>query len=249
MEAARIAALRGHEVILYEKEPELGGQALLAALPPGKNPIQDFINYLIRQIKTLPIHVEVGKPVDKSVVKHIKPDVVVLASGATVSIPKIPDCDKNNVVTASDVLRRKAKVGRKAVIIGGGMVGCEVANLLSEDGKEVIVLEMLPALAADMGLSMRTRLFARLRSKKVQMMAGVNVREITNQGVHIVDQDGRRQFIKGETVVLATGFKPNRSLLDILCDENIETYLVGDCVEPRNIMEAVADAFRISRNS
>ncbi|MFC1916909.1 FAD-dependent oxidoreductase, partial [Chloroflexota bacterium] len=248
MEAARVAALRGHEVTLCEREPELGGQMLLAALPPCKDPIRDFTNYLIGQIKKSLVHVELGKEVDVSLIKSMKPDVVVLATGGTLLTPRIPGHDSSNVVTAKDVLIRNADLGIKVVVIGGGAIGCETADFLSEDGKEVTVLEMLPEFAITLGSSMRARLLARLARKKVRMMARVNVREISNGGVDIVDSDWQRQSVECDTVVLAIGFEANRSLSEELGHEGIEAYLVGDCVEPRDIMEAVADGFRVARS-
>lgn len=244
MEAARIAALRGHEVMLYEKEKELGGQMFLGSIPPFKDPVRDFTAYLANQLRKLKVKIELGREVDASLARGIKPDVIILATGGSKLIPKIPGHDGGKVAAAEDVLRRKVAVGQKVVIIGGGVVGCETADFLSEEGKQVTILEMLPELASTLGSSMRTRLLVRLRDKKVKMMTRVNVREISAAGIAIVDYNGQSQLIEGETVVIATGFQPRRNLVKMLGQEGFETYLVGDCVEPRDILEAITEGFR-----
>ena len=245
METARVAALRGHDVILYDKKPYLGGQMELAAVPPCKEPIRDFTNYLIEQIERLHVHVELGKEVNVSLVKQMKPDVAVLATGGTSLTLRIPGYDSSNVVAAEDVLMRSIDVGKRVTVIGGGLVGCETADFLSENGKEVTVLEMLQELAITLSSAMRARLIARLISKKVVMMTGVNVRGISGRGVDVVDGEGHMQFLECDTVVLAIGFEANRSLAEALGQEGIETYLIGDCVERHSILEAVADGFRV----
>jgi pyruvate/2-oxoglutarate dehydrogenase complex dihydrolipoamide dehydrogenase (E3) component len=175
----------------------------------------------------------------------MKPDVAVLATGGTSLTLRIPGYDSSNVVAAEDVLMRSIDVGKRVTVIGGGLVGCETADFLSENGKEVTVLEMLQELAITLSSAMRARLIARLISKKVVMMTGVNVRGISGRGVDVVDGEGHMQFLECDTVVLAIGFEANRSLAEALGQEGIETYLIGDCVERHSILEAVADGFRV----
>lgn len=247
MEAARVAALRGHEVMLYEKEPGLGGQMVLAAIPPHKTPIQDFTGYLETQISKLGVKVRTGVEVTPGLVKTLKPDVAILATGVTPLVPPIPGIDSAKVVTAENVLRGKAQVGDKVTIIGGGMVGCEIADYLSEQGKKVTIIEMLPQMAMGMGVSMRTRLLSRLTAKGVVMLTGARCREITERGLIFLNDAGQTQTIEADTVVLAAGSRPNRELCQAVASLVPETYLIGDCVEPHRVMEAVADGFHVAR--
>ena len=247
MEAARVAALRGHEVFLYEKGPKLGGQMILAAIPPYKTPIQDFIRYLETQIRKLGVKIELGVEVTPNLVDRLKPNVVILAVGTSNLIPRIPGIDRKHVRTAEEVLQG-APVGEKVVIIGGGLVGCEVADELSERGKNVTIVEVLPEIPKGKGVTVMTRLLGRLENKKVAILTHTQCREITETGLMYMDQEGRKQNLPADSVVLAAGAKPNRDLYVSISNLIPQTYLVGDCVEPGRIMEAVSDGFQIARD-
>lgn len=247
MEAARVAALRGHEVMLYEKDIQLGGQMVLAAQPPYKTPIQDFTNYLVTQINKVGVKVELGKEVTPMVVDDLKPDAVILAAGVTPLRPHIPGINQDHVATVEDVLRENVRVGQNVAIIGGGMVGCEVADYLSEKGKRVTVLEMLPEIPMGKGITMMTRLLNRLVTKGVRILTNAKCREITESGVAFIDEEDQKKTIGADTVVLAAGSQPNRELCQTIGRQVAETYLVGDCIRPRRILEAVADGFHVAR--
>jgi NADPH-dependent 2,4-dienoyl-CoA reductase/sulfur reductase-like enzyme len=133
LEAARVAALRGHQVTLYEKERKLGGQVNLASVPPLMQELSQLIKYLAVQVRKAGAKVEVGKEVTPELVDEIKPDVVIVATGGRPMVPQnIPGIDKNPVVTAHEVLAgHKASMARKVIIVGGGMVGCETADFLA----------------------------------------------------------------------------------------------------------------------
>jgi NADPH-dependent 2,4-dienoyl-CoA reductase/sulfur reductase-like enzyme len=138
MEAARVATLRGHQVTLYEKERKLGGQLILAAIPPYKKDIRDLTAYMINQLRKLKVKVVAGKAITAEEIKKARPDVVILAAGVKPLVPSpddIPGLDTlKNVVTAEDVLLGKAKVGKRVFIIGGDLVGCETAEFLADQG-------------------------------------------------------------------------------------------------------------------
>jgi 2,4-dienoyl-CoA reductase-like NADH-dependent reductase (Old Yellow Enzyme family)/thioredoxin reductase len=247
MEAARVAALRGHEVILYEKQRQLGGQLILAVKPPHKDEIQPLIDYLVAQISKLGIKVEVGKEADAATVDIIKPDVVILATGASSLIPRIPGVDRDNVIMAEDALSGKA-LGGSVAVIGGGLVGCETAEFLAERGKTVTIIEMLAEIAPRVGLSVRAGLLDRLTKKGVSMLTGMTCREITDAGVIVTSDGGQSQtIIEVDTVVVAAGAKPNTGLLDALEGKVSEIHLAGDCVAPNRILEAIADGSRVGR--
>ncbi|MDP2952006.1 MAG: FAD-dependent oxidoreductase, partial [Chloroflexota bacterium] len=147
LEAARVAALRGHRVTLYEKGPQLGGQLLLAQRPPHKEPIADFLRYLCRQVESLGVEVHLASEADAATVEKLKPEAVVVATGVVPSNPNIPGLDKARVFRAEEVIEGAVEVGRRVVVIGGEMVGCETAELLASQGKEVTVTRRGPQMA------------------------------------------------------------------------------------------------------
>ncbi len=247
MEAARIAALRKHEVMLYEKGDRLGGQLILAAVPPYKDGIGKLTEYLSNQVRKLGVRVETGKEVTAALIEEVKPDVVVLATGVVPPIPDISGVDKGSVVTAQDILTETVGVGRRVIVLGGALVGCETAEFLADKGKEVTIIEVLPEIAMKVGPMARAPLLKRLAAKGVAMLAGVQHEEITEWGVVITNKEGQSQLIEAETIVLAIGARPNLALLNELKDRVSEVHLAGDCVEPRDIMGAIADGARVGR--
>ena len=134
MEAARISAMIGHKVTLWEKDNKLGGLLNLAAVPPGKDEIMTIVRYYKAQFKKLGVKVELGKEATSASVKQMKPDVIIIAAGSDTLFPPIPGIDKSIVVDARKVLEGSAKVGNDVVVIGGGEVGMETAEMLSGAG-------------------------------------------------------------------------------------------------------------------
>ena len=163
LEAARVAALRGHEVTLYEKGQRLGGQWLLAAAPPHKQEFMELTNYQTRQLSRLGVTVKLGKEVSTTLVEELKPDVVIVATGAVPLELPIPGIELGKVVTAWDTLQGNSRAGSSVMVVGGGNVGLETAHFLAEQGKKVTVIEMLRRVGADMGETVR---WHQLRSLK-----------------------------------------------------------------------------------
>lgn len=257
MEAARMAALRGHQVTLYEKEKKLGGQLILAAIPPHKKDINALTAYMINQVKKLKVKVELGKALTPEDVKKSKPDVVILATGVKPLIPSpedVPGLDTlKNVVTAEDVLMGKAKVGDKVFIIGGDLVGCETAEFLADQGKQVTIARRSQFMANKMNPDMRLLLVDRLRNKGVRMLTGVQYMLATDTGMRVHVRGGVTSMaeiaadayknIVADTIVLAAGSVPNSELKTALEGTGIEVKCIGDCVEPRSILEAIKEGW------
>jgi len=246
MEAARIAALRGHQVTLYEKGEELGGQLRVACLPPYKDELNCLIKSMATQVKKAGVEIRLNAEVTPEMVEKKEPDVVILATGAAPLIPNIPGVEQDNVVTAVDVLTRRKEVGKAAVIIGGGMVGCETAEFLAKHGKKVTIVEMLPKIGSDYGATYRHVVLGRLREAGIRMETNAIVEEITDRGVR-AKRDGASEFFPGDTVVLAVGFTPNKELGERLRGKVPTLYSIGDCIEPRRIREAIEEGFRLGR--
>ena len=244
MEAAMVAAQRGHCVTIYEQQPQPGGKLNLAVVPPGKIEIRPLIDFFVRQVQKLGISVVLQKEADASLIKQLRPDVIILAAGGIPAVPPIPGVAGENVVFAEQVLSGAA-VGQRVVIIGGGLVGCETAEFLSKHGKKITVIEMLDEPAAGVGSSFKPGLISRLAADGVTMMTGVECKKIFAEGVVITARDGKEQTLAADTVVLAAGAKPDRRLLQEIKGLAPEIYPIGDCVEPRRILEAISEGHRI----
>ena len=244
MEAARVTALRGHRATLYEKQDKLGGQLLEAIVPPHKDNMNPFLEYLTGQMTKRSVDVKLGVEATDRTIWETRPDVVVLAAGVVTSVPGIKGIDAVGVLTAKEVLNG-AKVGDTVVVIGGGLVGCETAEYLAKQRKKVTVVEMLDEVAGVMPLALRRMLLARLDYMKVTVLTSVKCQEFMKGSLSITNKEGQEKTIAFDAVVIAAGGSPNQTLIEGLKGTVPEVYCAGDCVEPRGIAEAMADGLRI----
>ncbi len=243
MEAARVAALRGHTVQLIEKTAQLGGQLRIADVPPGKAEIRPFREYLIRQVQELPIAVQTDTEATIEMVRQLAPDVVIVASGAQPLAPPEQTGAAIPVVAAWSVLRGEAAIGQRVVIAGGGATGCEVAELLGSQGKSVTVLEMESELARDMnplGEGMRYFMLERLDRLGVNIMLDTKFLGVEDDRVLGAGKDSASLSITADTVVVSTGVRPVAGLDSTELSRFVpEVRVVGDCAKPRTILDAV----------
>ena len=243
MEAARVAALRGHKVVLFEEAEELGGQLIMASKPPYKDTLETFRRYLAMQVTKVGVDVRLGQKFTAGMVKELKPDVVVVAAGVKPFVPQIRGIENKKVVQASDVLMG-AETGHSVVIIGGELVGCETALLLIEKGKKVTIMRRGKELATKVHSLIREPMLNRLKFKGATILTGVDYQEITDTGVVIRTAAGEKKLIDADTVVLAAGSTPNFELTATLKEKVDKVIPVGDCLEPRSIMEAVEEGYK-----
>jgi NADPH-dependent 2,4-dienoyl-CoA reductase/sulfur reductase-like enzyme len=246
MEAARVAAMRGHHVTLADSKDQLGGQLLVAVLPPHKEELTGLTTYLAGQMNKLCVTVELGQKVDAAFVEKAKPDVVVVATGATPIVPEIPGVNGDNVAMALDVLTGKKEVGNNVVIIGGGMVGCETAEFLVAKGKKVTIVEMLSKIGVDIERANRWVVLARLRQLGIRMEVNAKVEEITGSGVR-ARRNGNMESFDGDTVVLAAGMKSDNGLAGEIDGKVAEICVIGDSAKPGKIAQAIESAFAVAR--
>ncbi|MBU2609085.1 MAG: FAD-dependent oxidoreductase, partial [Chloroflexi bacterium] len=246
MEAASTAAGRGHQVILYEQTDRLGGQLNPASVAPYKGDVRYLIDYLTTRISKSSVEVRLNTPATAQSIEREQPDVVILATGSQPVIPDIPGINGENVVTAVDVLNDKQPVGKSAVIIGGGMVGCEVAEFLVQKGKKVTILEMQKRIGQGINAINRWRSIQRLNQAGVSIETMIQPEEITGSGV-TANREGKSYSFPADTVVLATGMAPARELLSEL-EGKVPVHTIGDCLEPRQIGEAMEEGFRLGNS-
>jgi 2,4-dienoyl-CoA reductase (NADPH2) len=243
MEAAIISAKRGHNVSLFERRGELGGQLLLSDIPPGRGKIGRLKRYLIGQINKLNIKLYTNKKVDSEIIKQEKPDVLIMATGAKPIIPKIKGINRDNVFIAWDILKDYKDIEGDVIIIGGGLVGLETADFLSDRGKRVTILEKLDKIGKDVTPFDKGPLLKRISKDNIKIMTKVDIIEIFEDGV-VISKEGKEEKIKGDIIILAMGAEPERVSFNSI--EGVKICEIGDCVEPRYILNAIHEGFKVA---
>jgi 2,4-dienoyl-CoA reductase (NADPH2) len=270
MEAARVAALRGHDVSLYEKESHLGGLVPLAAMIKGTEieNLPALARYLERQVRKAGVQVHLGRSVDVALIEKERPDVVICATGGLPATPQIPGIEKGRVVSTQslhkqakfflkfagpELLRRLSHIylpiGKQVIIIGGQMHGCETAEFLVKLGRQVTVIETSEALGKGAPQVSRPRLLWWLAKKGVLLLSGATILEITDTGVSIITKEGERQELTADTVMAVMPPAPNTALFEALKGRVPELHLIGDAKkeESQSILGAVSDGSEIAR--
>jgi 2,4-dienoyl-CoA reductase-like NADH-dependent reductase (Old Yellow Enzyme family)/thioredoxin reductase len=249
LEAARVSALRGHRVMLFEKSKRLGGRFNLACVAPFKQEFTLAVKWLSDQVRKVGVEVELGVEVTPEVVDKIGPDAVIVATGAAPQMPAIPGIDKQGVVFGEDILAGKTSMGDRVVILGAGGVGTEVADYMAQRGRKVTIVEFLPVVGPPTGIPVIVTqlLMPRLGRYGVEIKTGAKVKEIIDGGV-LVTQDGKELAITGiDQVIVATGVKPVDELAGKLKEKVAEVYVIGDAKEPRSAFEAVHEGAEAAR--
>jgi mycofactocin system FadH/OYE family oxidoreductase 2 len=252
MEVARVAALRGHEVTLYEKEQALGGQVRLAAQGPGRGELLKVIRYLETHLSKSGVKVRLGTEVTPSLVEAESPDVVVVATGSLPAGRAIPGDAPGKVVEARQVLRGEAKVGQKVLVIDeqGAHKAASVAELLADQGKEVELITADIFVSRELAASQDLiPWYQRAFSKGIKLTPRTIVRKVDVSRVEVADSlSGESQYREEvDTVVLAMYDEPAQELYFALKDRVPELYRIGDCVAPRRISQAIFEGNRLGR--
>jgi len=252
LECARILKKRGHNVSIYEKGNKLGGQLLLAKVPPMKDEIKYILEYQKVQLAKLGINIFLNKKVDAKLIEKQKPDTVIIATGAEPFIPKnlINFKDINNIVTFKEILSRQCNLfGENVIVIGGGSTGCETAEYIYENNPKchITIIELFDTIACDEEVIARKLLLKRLNEYGVTFMTNTNVIKITENQV-VIENNTKQDNLEADLIVLATGLSPNQELIPILEKKGVPYYKIGDCNEPRSITEAIHEAAQIAIN-
>jgi 2-enoate reductase len=247
METARVCALRGHEVTLVEAGERLGGNIIPGCVPDFKVDDRRLIAWYETQLRNLGVEILLRTKADAAYVEASGAEAVVVATGSS---PIMPDFGrKNHVCTAADILTGKETSGEAIVVIGGGLVGCETALWLAEQGKKVAVVEMLPEILGGehgmpfMNYEMLTDLLA---ANHVDIYRRTRVLRVNDDSV-TVEMPGGVKELPADTVMIAVGYRSEHHLQDDLRGLSIPVYNVGDSRQVKNIMQAIWDAYEVAR--
>ena len=247
LHVAAVAAARGHEVLLFEKQPHLGGQLVLGSVTKYKKELLSLISFQKKQVEKMGIKTYLNREVTSQTVKETHPDVVILCTGARPIRPPLPGIEKSVVLSLQEILNGEKPVPKKTVVLGGGATGCEVAHHLSENGCQVTVVEQLPKIAEQMESITRKVLLKQLRDNKVHFLTGHRISRIEDHGVYVTSESGAEVFIEAEAVVIAIGNKPDNRLYEEIASLGIPIHQIGDCLEPRSAKAAISEAAEIGR--
>ncbi len=241
MEAARVCALSGHDVTLYEKR-QLGGALIEASVPEFKPDLRRLLSYFTTQIATLKIKV-IDQEATVDTIKNGGFDAVIVAAGGSPIKLDIAGADKSLVSGALEVLGGKVPVGQRVLMVGGGMVGTETGLFLAEQGKEVTFIEVLDEFMNGVGSLDQIVYRERLTKQKVIIHTGKRVETVLDKGAVIVDRYGSKEEVQADSIVVAIGFTSQGALAKELQKEGLEVYAVGDCVSPRKIFDAIHEGY------
>lgn len=272
MEAARVAALRGHEVVLYEKLHKLGGSLPVAALVKGpREDITGLVRYLDRQVHAAGVTVHLGKPATAELLAGEHPDAVVIAAGGTHEVPAIPGIDGPNVVTAQDLhklaknllqvvpvgalrtlqslpVARDVMIGKRVVIMGGRLHGCQTAEYLIGLGKQVTIVDTASREQIGEGLLevfLKPYLLYWLEDQGVEFVTDVTYERVTGEGLVVRTKDGASRLLPADTVMTALPLHPNRAATALAGGLRAEVHTIGDAADPQLIVDAIAAGARV----
>ena len=243
---AYLAKMKGHEVVLYEASSMLGGNMRLAAYPPGKGDITNMVRSYITKCQKLGVKVVLNTEVTLDLIKEVKPNVVVIATGAKNFRPNIEGIENKTVVDGTDILSGKIKAGKKVLIVGGGMVGSEIAAFLGEQQHEVSVMEFRSEIAADVIHEHKIYLMKDFKEYNIKQYTEAKVIKFLEDGVIYEDSKENIQELRGfDTIILSMGFRAYNPFEKKLEDYNLEYYVIGDAIRARRALEATAEAYEV----
>jgi 2-enoate reductase len=260
---ALTAAKRGHDVTLFEKQPYIGGMVYPGSRPECKEDVALLLEWYKAEIEESSIRLKLNTEVTPDMIDEEQPDALVIAAGAEPAMPDVPGIDRPNVASAVEVLRDITKFsGSKAVVIGGGDVGCETACYLADNGWEVTIVEILPKLMEEnIMTNVKVQMFALLVEKKVKIMTDTTLSAVTDDGAEVTLSNGKAWGIDADLVAVATGFKeqenftlgsamnivPKSGVIGEMAMKADEVHLIGDCATLGRIREATEAGERIGR--
>lgn len=249
LEAARVSALRGHHVTLMEARDKVGGALLVGGQPSFKHDDLELVRWYEHQMNKLKVNVKTGTRATKDIVKALNPDTILISEGAAPIKLNVPGSDSDKACYAEEVLTGSRDPGQTCVIVGGGLVGCELGLHLAQQGKSVTIVEVLPdILRAGSPLAPMNEFMLRdlLVFHKVNVVTNGKLTAITDTGAEVQTEKGL-EAITADSVIIAVGYTPNKALYDDLKYDYVNVYNLGDGREVRNIRAAIWDGYETAR--
>lgn len=254
MEAAFVAAKRGHHVVLADKQDALGGTVRIAAVPIAKQDLTQLIKYQAHKLEQAGVEVLLNTEITLEVIKEQYADYeIILCGGSTPIVPSFMT-EFKDYMTADDVLYGRKFPGRKIVIIGGGSVGCETADYLApilDDrfprNREIILIEMAHEIMANESGPGRSLLVQRMMGKGIQIICDAKVEKVSNDTIQYSKNGVDYEITDADTLVLAMGYRPNVTLQEQLADAGVAYTVLGDCNKLGNIKDAISAGYEFAR--
>jgi NADPH-dependent 2,4-dienoyl-CoA reductase/sulfur reductase-like enzyme len=238
--------MRGHQVTLYEKDDTLGGRFLLAAIPPKKQVLKECTDHLTGQLKKLPVKIILGKPFNLASLRRGRPDIVIIATGAKPFFPPIDGIQEMKAISVEEALSGNVRLGRKILVVGGGGIGAEVADHLSEEAKEVTLIEMREGIALDLVGHLQHFLNQRLKEKGVRILTSTKVIRFEKEALWVDTPQGVKKFEGFDSMVISLGSISNNDWFESLKDKVSDLYVIGDASRPREVMEALLEGEEVA---
>ncbi|MFK4341820.1 MULTISPECIES: FAD-dependent oxidoreductase [unclassified Paenibacillus] len=248
-EAARVAAIRGHHVTLFDKNNRLGGNLIPGGIPDFKEDDHLLATWYEGELKDLKVDVRLNTEVNRTTVKEYAADAVIFATGSSPKTFSIGTSTK--VYSAEEVLLGKKDPGASTVIVGGGLVGCETALWLADQGKKVTLVEMqedILTVGGPLCHANEDMLRDLVAFKDIHLLTNAKIVDANDQEFVLKNKNGEETILKADSAILAVGYTPQQSLYEDIQNDVSEAYLIGDAKQVQNIMYAVWDAYEVTRN-
>ncbi|MCL6087881.1 MAG: NAD(P)/FAD-dependent oxidoreductase [Actinobacteria bacterium] len=258
MRCALTAAKRGHKVTLYEKKPYIGGMMYPASRPKFKDDLNRALDWFKNEIETSNITLKLNTEVTPEIIEEVNPDALVISIGAKPIVPEVPGIDKPHVDLAVNILSDISKYnGEKAVVIGGGEVGCETACYLADNGFKVTIVEIMSKILEETQITeIKLRLTDLLKEKNIEIMTETKLNKITDEGIEVIvpydtqmglTEGGRQEGLDADLVAIAINSKPDKELIKMFTMKAKEFHIIGDCEHPARIKEAIESGEYVGR--
>lgn len=249
MEAARIAKMRGHDVTLFEKSSVLGGNLIPAGNHDFKYEVARLNDYFINEMKTKNIDVRLNSPVTPEELRASGADAIILATGSVPVMPRsIPGIDHSKTISGVDACMNVRPVGEKVVIVGGGLVGCEIAYGYAKEGKQVTIVEALDdiLMVNDVPAMNKMMLVDAFEFYKTRVLTGTRLKEVNDNGAVVEKKDGTQETVEADTVIMSIGYRSIPSMEEELSGCGAEIYNIGDGNRVGNVMTCIQDAYEVA---
>ena len=248
MEAARTCAMRGHRVTLLEKSDDLGGHLISGGAHDFKGEVRELNLWYQGELEDWGVDVRMGVEATPELVDGLAPDAVILANGSSAVMPPIPGIDHPKALGCIDALLHEERVGQRVVVVGGGLVGCEISLDLVNKGHDVTIVEALPSiLSSGPAVPLPNAMYLRdaFAHHGTPILTSTRISSVTDAGAVVQGPDGIRT-LPADTVVIAVGFRPNPSLAPSLRGHGYEVFEIGDERQVGNILTAIWDAYEVA---